>query len=815
MKTIKKISAATLATTMIGATILGAAAADLQDYPKPRFIGDDGTFNGVIVVGAQAAAEDVIGATNIIASLQLEAKKEIIETAEGTVVIEGEATKIATESNPLTVGEPLQDVKVSLDEDELPVLLANGEYIADGDDESKTYDYDQTIRFGPGNNAITTWLRTSDYELDEDNPHIMVFSEKGSKFLTYTLDFKENPESDLSNGDECGSTDELCDFEDTTIMMLGQEYDITRAELDGNDLILEMSSGMMTSTLYEGETITLTFDGAEYEVTVDVVGTGSGGNVVTILTVNGEPTKELQKDQTQKIAGIELGIKQIIENEAGEEGAGKDLVQFYLGAKALTITDPDVTDPGAYGEVEVNGDEIDGLRADVLMNIGSDDKKIQKIELVWEPEDDLIVTEQQDAVLPGLKSFKISMVEPIVNVYDTIRVEPSGDSIISVEMPFNGESESFDAYYDEDGDGKWDGLGGGDDERIHIATPAVVEEGHSILLTNVQEEESYLLEFDNINSDEVITFKDLKGNEHEASCDSYPCQVSIEDTTFTISAVDVGNDEINISAGLGNTVFSDSGAALILNPVSAGDVDAEVNITFVEEDENGKVLQGNQLVFTLGFDGGDASVEQIHDPGNALVIAPGESTPWHEFEDSDEFVAVTTYGSAVNHDRGADQEQVVIQYPDDELHLEVYVQNTAASVSAGKEETVRYESVPIPVSASKLDSEVGRVSAQNLIVVGGPCANTVAAELMGYPVECAEGFVKGKAKIKLFDTGDHVAMLVAGYSALDTRMASVALSNYGEYEFKGDEVEVVGTSLTDISVGTPTPVVLVDNETLE
>jgi len=43
-------------------------------------------------------------------------------------------------------------------------------------------------------------------------------------------------------------------------------------------------------------------------------------------------------------------------------------------------------------------------------------------------------------------------------------------------------------------------------------------------------------------------------------------------------------------------------------------------------------------------------------------------------------------------------------------------------------------------------------------------------------------------------------MLVAGFSALDTRRATRVLMNYEDYDLSGDEMEVSGTSLTDISV---------------
>jgi len=102
-----------------------------------------------------------------------------------------------------------------------------------------------------------------------------------------------------------------------------------------------------------------------------------------------------------------------------------------------------------------------------------------------------------------------------------------------------------------------------------------------------------------------------------------------------------------------------------------------------------------------------------------------------------------------------------------------------------------------------LDTEVGSTWKNgNAIVVGGPCVNSVAAELMGNPAECTDGFTQGSAMIKLFDqSGSNVAMLVAGYSADDTRRAATAVHKFRSYSgFKGSEVKVSGTSMSDISV---------------
>ena len=78
---------------------------------------------------------------------------------------------------------------------------------------------------------------------------------------------------------------------------------------------------------------------------------------------------------------------------------------------------------------------------------------------------------------------------------------------------------------------------------------------------------------------------------------------------------------------------------------------------------------------------------------------------------------------------------------------------------------------------------------------------------MGDPQPCSKDFTEGEAWLKLYENNGNVALLVAGFSALDTRRASRVVANYKQYagKLKGKEVVVSGTTLTDITVAAPAP----------
>jgi hypothetical protein len=153
-------------------------------------------------------------------------------------------------------------------------------------------------------------------------------------------------------------------------------------------------------------------------------------------------------------------------------------------------------------------------------------------------------------------------------------------------------------------------------------------------------------------------------------------------------------------------------------------------------------------------------------------------------EDSDKYVGYTTYGMNVEQNRqssASDQDTLTVTYPDSQVFAGVYVTSglTTSTTSGNTGEITTQEIVKIDVGASVLASEIaGKETTQNLILVGGPCANAASAVIMGNPSNCVEGFTAGQATIKLYENNGKVAMLVAGATALDTRGASKYVAQY-------------------------------------
>ncbi len=150
-----------------------------------------------------------------------------------------------------------------------------------------------------------------------------------------------------------------------------------------------------------------------------------------------------------------------------------------------------------------------------------------------------------------------------------------------------------------------------------------------------------------------------------------------------------------------------------------------------------------------------------------------------------------TYGAA---------DQVVVKIPVKDLLIKAYFGKKTGEAAAGT--TTYKEYVPITSAVAKLDSEVTATEkAKNLVLVGGPCANTLVADLAAagkFPYTCATWPGKNVGLIKAVDdafTTGKVALVVAGTRAEDTRLASSVLQNYATRlsTITGGAVEVTGT----------------------
>lgn len=152
---------------------------------------------------------------------------------------------------------------------------------------------------------------------------------------------------------------------------------------------------------------------------------------------------------------------------------------------------------------------------------------------------------------------------------------------------------------------------------------------------------------------------------------------------------------------------------------------------------------------------------------------------------------------------------VKVKVPAQVLTAKLYVGKLGSGTTGSSVSYASYPSIPITSAVAKLDTEITATEkAKNLVAVGGPCVNSVAAAALGvtYPacgasstIPESKGLIKVVASPYTEGTGKYV-LVVAGWEAANTRAATSVLQLY-DTKLTGvtaSAVQVTGT------VGAPT-----------
>lgn len=818
-KVIKKIAALGVGTAMLGATMMGAMAADLKDYPSPLFI-KDGAFDGIIVVGAAAAASDVVGSVDIATSLQFASKTTTTVSTTGgtTVTVEGDAYRIDQSSNFVEYDEELDTVVTSdLGSGQLEALKG-GEITND----RGTFKYNQYLSL-PTNAKV---LFVADPDDDESIPanYLKLTQGTGNDAYVYTISFPSALEADVPS-----SGTAVTDLQNKKMSLLGKEYTITSATRSAKDkLKLELMGGAVQDTMSEGETKTYTINGVDYEVTVTII-----TSTYVLFKINGEVTDKLAESETFKLKdGTTVGVRTLLSQEFS---GGSRIVEFYLGADKITLEDTNITKAASGSQrLKVGSESMDNT----LVNItGTDDGsviKVSSIKVIWTNSDDIYVpvngklSEKQKEVGQMFGNWDLEfkgMTEPET---ETLEVKPQGSDEYKIVFTNEDGQELSIPFLDVD----TSTFRYGDENRDFIfyernATFNI--DKYDYFVVN-DAKASYLLRYkgyDATSGSELVTFENVATG----------VESSFDVTTGNIDGLTSGNAAATLRVGthsFGVWLASNSNDAAVAVDLDASGAISNMTtptlytkygylVNFVNfsadtlADPEGIRLQirsrtdldtgSNYEYINVSFN--SPSTDKIDISGIDGDVGGTDTVDMNDVGDTDDKEEISRFGVDIFQTgvtNGPDKLKMTL--PKDQLEALVYytsgVTKTSTSGSSDGVETTVV--TPIEVGSAKLDTEVSDISAQNMIVVGGPCANSVAAELMGNPAVCTEGFEEGKAMIKLFENGDKVAMLVAGATALDTRRAARVVANYDQYDLSGMEVEVVGTSttFTDTVVRAPT-----------
>lgn len=849
LEKVKKMVALGIGLSMVGATVFGASAMKLSDYPAPYVVDGVPASNLAIIVGDEAEASDTIALGEIMQGLQTAAviKTPIAGGGGARVQLLGDSVEVGTPTNLLELKETIGYVRETLTEFDLNILKGGSITTKRGVTKYNQYlNYNNTKEF-ESNKVIFT-------EDEFDNVGHFFYVKDGSVLFEWELEFEEGLTSDIS-----GTS--LVDLDDRDVNVLGTEYAIvsTYFNNDSNKARIEMLGGPVFDALGEGDKKTYTVNGKEYEVEVIIISeTANSGAGEVLIKVNGQTLPKMKAAETEPLAnGVLVGIRDIIPTGKDTQSS---VVRFYLDATKIEMEDSNYTDSSfTVAGTTINNERIEDSMVQIKMNYNSGLQQATIQDIRYDLKSDALFG---DLYVPPSHGTREYLDEPegmLAPVWDmkyeglidtgstTIKLNPIGRDEYKLEFT-NQEGLTYvvpTLSARQDGNLRWGSYGSSAQRALYFIEANTsydkpIKLYDYFVLSNINEPVANatcpalfqgskpadsntdntaftrIVKFDQVDTNNhVLTFTDLATGTKQIPYDTSTqtadlivggirYKVYLNDTNSSI-AVDLNGDadvalDVAIMGAeggalivLGNNYSQDTGYA---GQSSYATINTSSTITTLKKQFDERTTHETTCIVFETRTGSKIGINKNGFTGLLFPFRYLTSNP----EIAQAMSEYGTFWELYDPSTVDTPEELTIEYPLSERGVQVFV--TAGQVQATESSQGVTEKVqPLPVGASKLASEVADVTMYNAIVVGGPCANPVAAELMNFPDPCWESVPQNQAIVRLYEHANkNVAMLVAGRTALNTRQAARALLTGQLSKVDSKEATVSGTSLTDVSV---------------
>ncbi len=779
----KKIASVLASAAMVFSTAGFAAAAN---YPQP-FISSSGVPDVAIIYGSHSSAQsDLVGVVNIQNSLNGYA---VTGSVSGAVPEGGDFVKLER-VDKFYLGENAKDVFITdITKEYLPELLADGEYL---DNDNDPYKYTQKIQLSK--DLELRHFRDNDYS---EMPTIGIPLDSNAEVLTYLLEFTTHP--DFTNNA----------MKNTDLPLFGRNYFVLDVDNSSVNPMITLLDSSAATSLDLGEVREVVVSGRTYSVAISALDQNGA-----ILRVNGETTRKLDIGQTYRLAdGTYIGIKELI---AGNFQGATNYVEFTIGAGKLVLEDE--------REVELNDERVRGLYSVIELS-GASPPALAQVGLRWETFDREFITPTSEIVMPGFETLKFTMAGFYTPAQEEIRVERgSSSNAIAVKAPIKGGSGTtpvtLDLLYMDQSSGEFIGLGESATRQLvtsedptitldragstyrdkfvvswgtntagesYVVRAEVIERqnGNLTTLTNVATNQRICQDV-LVNGDCTIGNAVLKIT--AASTDGVDWSVTLEPSDSTR----VGFDKLYTLEGL--TIYLPVEEGDGIGAIEFNETDSW-SLYMFEEDKTQTLEAGGNITLTL-----EANTQQTQrrpHVGDVVVASTaGVSSDYPQGDSSDRYESyvISELATKVVFDQTNNNEhRAVITYHGAESYAEVFLTESSATIGEGSS-----------INRPLLDTEISQASGKNLIVVGGSCVNTVAAQLLGRSERfcgtewtTATGIGADTFLIQTFArTGGKVATLVAGWNFQDTSNAATALTTQTVDTSVGRKY--IGTTATSI-----------------
>lgn len=746
LKTLKRVAAVGAGVAMLGATMTGALAADLGDYPEPFVTNGVYDSANAFVVGDQASAADTLGAVDIGFNLQYLSKTAVSSEGSSSVSVSGGVT------DQIPLGRGLSNTTffdTTLEDDDVDTFF-DGEVTF----QSTAYSTSERLELDDGTDpAIVTSLSVGDDDY-EDN----AFLEMSKKKVRFAYRFDETINLSLA------STSEPFEFD-----FMGHHIQVVDVPHTGE-------TGANTQfTAYVGEEHYLRSD-ESVEVdgkTVTVVDVSSTSAVVDVDGVQ----KIIDDGSTATVNGIEITVDSVFSRtERAESSAnliiGEESSQTYKDGDGFIGQDDD--NPMWEWDISALGDSGTSqvLRVENAYNLLDDDDNPPGVgECITLPNNYVDIC--FDSLTLGDDDYATYTME--------------WDDSIDISDLFPGNSSRSGIHLETNVD---DGI-----ELRSYATQAAAaaQAWCANETTTVKTKDVWFV----MNTNGTFDVGDGKAG----------MDVIYKDTTdnnekyygtVNLSNAD-GSSDVILRVNHGNTKDSNMWLTVDVADADGATGDAAITDVVLQWDINGDSTTdlldaSDDILINYSISSGELSTL-----GSTADTEEGGELRWGAAKTnigSKDENHMTMYGIKIVDPKGqSSSNNVQLRVPSDQVFANVVIKGTSATVSSGSTTYVPQEVDPVTLKASQVSSP----TSYNLILVGGPCANDLVSDVFGLTCD-GWALAEGEAMLRMAANGDNVALLVAGTTEDDTIRAASVVANYEDYALSGTENLVKGTSMTDITV---------------
>lgn len=777
---IKKVGAVAGSALMVGMTM--GAAQSLSEFPQP-FVADDGTVESQVVVGANAKTADVVGAINVAAALG----QNTVQT-ETREVTAGGTTETTVEG--LEAEEGIGDATPEMQDADTGMAVASGNWWSASDVPQLfrgTIEYDDTDYFV---NEQVSVDGVGGVDVAQNGTSTTLQTSVDSAALQHRTSFTPA----LPNG--------------STFEMAGVEYQFIEWDGTENTAVLgetESATGLSTGDSVEFGPYTVTvgspnLDGNAVQITVREDGTQidsfalSDGETETSDDGNLEVTGEAVFVSIDQEVDVNLDLTwRNTEMTAGEDAPFDD---------QYTVQNIDMASTGAP-------DEINSITLENQYATGDED---------GEHDDDLEEGETYDGpndqyglTFTGISDATMDSVEFERNGQVTYTDSNQMEHTVDLTETFLAEASDYTTVSNADG------------ATVPVLDLPVEVASASADTADTDGELDLTIEYQQYDESREIDVADLDagGTDYYVSEDfdtgyGSPFHVVVEVTatsgsgnTDQVSSID-GLAFVNASASGAagtavdaNPIGTDQGAGQIgvVNPAIFTGLQTTITDDGISLETSGGsgpgTVDAGDAVLATGPAAGDHPVAAIYDGSrfdgdDAVAVDPGGDN--HQLEEGDSYL--TDGGSVVEY---ASTSSVQVDFADEqrlaEFALGAYEETTTGGETVEYEAAVGQGAVP---DMAMLDSEVTDQTKSNnhLILVGGPAVNQLVADLATagdtWTQDEWQNQHDGEALLQVVEDAfvqDRHALIVAGHSAEDTRVAAEYISNYAD---NADELAAAG-----------------------